>query len=1028
MRALRRILAPLALARAHLARRRARLAFVGCGLAGGAATVAAVVAGSLVARDQALGRAITEIPVETRAVKAVWFGVPAQAGTDHGGLEREARRALRLVDERKAVSVGLYRRTSIRGALVDLGAVDGLAAWVRLRSGRLPTVCRPARCEVLHVGGHGRVPEARGLRLVVVGRGDLVSKALFGNFVDSRAYHQLRTPPFLLAEGVSELMRVRELESIYRSYAWVVPLAAGSLHPWETDGFDERVARARSVLQAAEPSFDVTAPTSEVAAAGDAGRAAGRRLLLIGGEAGALLLAFAVLAAATLRRDAEAGRRRLTWFGVERWQLELMTGAEAGGAALAATLVGWSTGIAASAVIARLAGSPPGAVLRHSVLSVEAFVLVLALAAVATLVLFGSVRARRLRLGGLAFSPLDVAAVGALAVIAVGLAGGETDADALAQEGGTGVVLLLLPALAAFVAAVVCARAVVPVLRALERTTRRAAPPLRLASLSLARHPGYAAIAVAFLAVSLGLALFAESYRSTLAQGQEDQASYSVAADIVVREDLTQLVKPLEAAPLAGFRGLTRGVRARPVLRLFGAATRLEASKGVTALGLPPRTLVSVSGWRNDFSSLPRSELARRLAPDSPARLRGIELPPDAKELRLPVAVRGQPVGIDAAVAARGGTFVSIDLGRTTGRPREVLRAPVPQAARGGRLVALTFRPPRRIEEPGAAAGRAARGVLTAGRLLVTTTRGTAAAGFQGWIGANGVAATEAGARTRFHYALTNQVVSRFRPRQPTDEAPVPVLATPRVAAVAGPNGTIPIDLSGRRVVARVVATVARFPSIEGDGVVADRELLLTALNADAPGSAVANEIWLDVPDGSVAAVSRELARPPFDALEAVSLPRVRERLRADPLAQAALVTLAAAALVALALALAGLLLGVVSDLRDERGEFFELEADGAAPSDLRRLVRLRALVVAAIGLVGGIVTGALLSLLVVGFVRLTANATAPEPPLVLAVDWPVVVVAVASYAVLAAVLVLAVAARAFRASAVPARVSELAA
>ncbi len=133
------------------------------------------------------------------------------------------------------------------------------------------------------------------------------------------------------------------------------------------------------------------------------------------------------------------------------------------------------------------------------------------------------------------------------------------------------------------------------------------------------------------------------------------------------------------------------------------------------------------------------------------------------------------------------------------------------------------------------------------------------------------------------------------------------------------------------------------------------------------------------------------------------------------------------AALVALALALAGLLLGVTADLRDERGEFFELEAQGAEPADLRRLVRLRALVVAAIGLVGGILTGVVLSLLVVGFVRLTANAAAPEPPLLLVVDWPVVFLAVTSYAALAAVLVLAVAARAFRASAVPARVSELA-
>jgi hypothetical protein len=70
-------------------------------------------------------------------------------------------------------------------------------------------------------------------------------------------------------------------------------------------------------------------------------------------------------------------------------------------------------------------------------------------------------------------------------------------------------------------------------------------------------------------------------------------------------------------------------------------------------------------------------------------------------------------------------------------------------------------------------------------------------------------------------------------------------------------------------------------------------------------------------------------------------------------------------------------------------------------------------------------VAGAILGALVVDFVALTANATAPEPPLLLTVDWPRIALAVAAYAVLAAALVWTVTWNSFRAP-VPARVPEV--
>jgi ABC-type antimicrobial peptide transport system permease subunit len=111
-------------------------------------------------------------------------------------------------------------------------------------------------------------------------------------------------------------------------------------------------------------------------------------------------------------------------------------------------------------------------------------------------------------------------------------------------------------------------------------------------------------------------------------------------------------------------------------------------------------------------------------------------------------------------------------------------------------------------------------------------------------------------------------------------------------------------------------------------------------------------------------------------------------------------------ALVGFALALAGLAVAVTADLRDERGELFDLEAQGARPSTIRRHVRLRAGGVLTLGVIGGIALAAVLSVLVVSVVLVTANGRLPEPPLLLDVDWPLVLAALAAYGVCAGGLV----------------------
>jgi hypothetical protein len=997
MRSIRAATYPLRLVAGRLGRRSAPVVLVVLGIAAGASVVFGGRAGTLVAQDRAVAQAVERIPEGSRSVRAVWFGIPAQSNEPQPVLERRARAALQHAVAAPATSLVLFRETTIAGTFAGLGGVERLADWVTLRSGRLPAPCTPERCEVLRLRGEGRLPHPAGLQLVEVGEAVLDNRILFGDFLTptdnaladaevspslarAAGYHRPPPPPLFLADGVQTLGEHPALDTIFRSYAWVVPLRPGQPRLWEVDGLAAGVAQARSELQSVTSSFDLIAPVEELREAQATSRAAGRRLGIVGGEAAALLFAFALLAAMTLRTDLAAARRRLAWYGARGWQLALVTVAESGLLAVAGTAIGLAVGALGGAFVAQRAGAPVGDVLARSVLSAEGLGLALIVAAAATGVLVGAVASRGTRS---AFGLIDAAALAAIAVVLLELSRGEGDGD----------LTLLLPALVTFAAAVLVARLLRPSLRGVERLARRRSLGLRLASLSLARNPGYAVVATAFLVVSFGLALFAESYRATLVRGERDQAAHRVPLDYVVREDLRRLIPVQDAASFQRF-GELPGVEVSPVLRLTGGIGRLEGESGITLLGLPPGALVQLNGWRDSDADASRAELARRI--DAPSTLAGVRLSDALTVLRA--RTLGGNVHLFAEIEARdGGRFFRVRLGDR-----------IPAAARGGRLAGIVLEPATRLQERGADAGQALKGSVWVQLPDVPDA-------FEGWIGVGG--ATLEGETIR--YTLTNAVTTRIRPSQVVDRRPLPVLATPRLAAAADAGGLLPLQIAGERLTVRVVATVRRFPGVDGQAVVGDGEALAAAINLERPGAARLNEVWLRLRSPAGAdRIDRALAAKPFNVLDVESRRALEADAGRDPIAHGTLLALAVAAAVALALALAGILLTVLGDLRDERGELFDLEAQGASPSLLRRIVRLRALTVAAAGLVAGALTGVALAAVVTDLVGLTARATAAEPQLVLEVDVLVVLAAAAVYVLAAAALVLLATRRAFSAPA----------
>ncbi len=950
-----RLAVPVAYALRRLRANWPRTLVVALGIAVGAAVLAMTAVGSAAVQDRAVQRALAQLQPSDRAVQAVWSGVPAQSSLDYAQLDRLARAATEPILGQKPFGVLVFRQATWGGAFVNLGAVDGLARWLDLRSGRLPRRCTPADCDLIQVGGAPAAPKLPFLH--VVGRATFKPGAPLATYFGAAGG---KRPPILLAEGVRSFGRtpLPDAPLVARSYGWVVPVAPRSIHDWQLASLGARLDRAQSKLERRSDIFTIAAPTDTIAAIRATSRVAAERLLILGGDAAVLLLGFAVLASTRLRRDHRDVRRRLTWSGARRSQILLVEATEVLGITVVASLIGWAAGTGAGALLARHLGSPGWLVVEHAIFTLRVLGIGFLLAAVTAAAMLTALRVDAVTFGGLRVTVADVAALGALAAILLALARGKADASSLQSSGGTGVLLLLLPGLVLFVLAVFVARLLSPTLRLLELVARRASPSVRVALLSLARSPGEVSLTVVFFVLSIGIAVFAIAYRGTLVQGEREQARYAVPAPFVLSEDLGKLVTIQEA-------GLPSRYHATEVVRSSGYVNGSNG-RDFTLLALPAQSLGSIGGWRSDFSSRRPAELGRLLQPAATPALRGIRLSRHGTTLTLPFTTTGDRLGITAIVENRRGDFTPLDLGEhDAGTHTPTVR--IPAEARGGVIVAL------RLSFPVIAAFIAGHRASGTALSVNDASTGTLRLGraFSHWFGTHGI--TPDG--RAFHFVVNNAADSILRPHEPLEGELVPVVVTPAIARAAGPSGIVPLHVEDSVIDGKIVATTRYFPSVEGDAVVADLPTWLTAANTAEPGVATASELWLDTPP------PRGL---PLDV--ASQRARVRE-LTSDPLARGAIALLLLTALVGLALAAVGLLLTVVGDLREERGSLRDLEAQGATPADLRGHVLLRAGVVGALGLAAGIAAGAIVSALVVAVVTVTAGAENALPPLQLAFD-----------------------------------------
>lgn len=964
---------------ARLRRRGLTVAIAVAAVAAAASLIAIVSGIGLIASDATVARTLDTQGVDRPLVRVSHFSA---SNRDFDATMASADAALRA-------GIGSFTTPPVRGVLTRelldqeapvfelVIAVDDPGAWTTVLEGRLPAPCvTGTRCEAILLAeaappfDFSVARPAPDVALAIVGRGHIDPAVPFGDLDQRGPFGEMpigggdyqtgrSSPAVLLVNGVEALARMPALTTTGRTYVWATPLDTAAIHPWTVGRFRDTIEATTRALVADDTAFTVSSPIAEIDAGLARAEAARGRLLLIGSLGVAILLAFAVFLALVVRDDVGAESARLAAIGARRRERAAFLVLEAAIPAVAGGAIGWLAGSLVVAALAAWSGVAVGPVLAGALLEPTSLlaagaVLVVTIAATVAATAPGLPRGGTVRIAG---------AVTVTAAVLLGwqlATSGPLGAPSLASAIASPTVVLLPPVLA-FLVALLLTTAMPPLLQALARRWRRAPLPVRLSLLSISREPGRPAATLTLLAFSIGAIVFATSWSASLRQGIDDAAAYRSGLDLRVTELGTGLSISRSVVPLERYAALGADVRLVPVYR---DASTTQPGGRVDILAIAPAALPTLPGWRADFSATPIADLAARMAVPTPAggwATGGHRLPPDARDLALRFRYDGDPLRLDAIISTDGGDATRVELGTILDGMTEV-RARLPDGAVGGRLTALIFRNDRIVAGSGH---------------QHDVFRATVA--FDGLDGLVDAAPID----------LEVFTVSTVIVRAPaaTDGLVLPAIVSPGLAVDAGPGGTLELHIGGGSVPLRVVGTADRAPTMTDPQprfVVVPLDPFLAALAAAVPGAGRPSEMWITAatPD-RLAEVRTALGGPPFRFAEVTSRADLIATRAGDPLSQAIVWALIVAALAGLGLSTGGLVLGTVTDLRDERGELADLEAQGVPPSSLRWHALARTAWLAVGGAVGGLAVGVLLAFLVTGALAIDASGAVPIPPLI---------------------------------------------
>ena len=906
------------------------------------------------------------------------------SGESAASLDNAVRTGLSDAGVTSVARALVFKPISISSTVVSLAALDQIDSRVRLTSGRLPSVCVPARCEVVSVQlpgvrntFAGAVRAERELGIVVTGTAELTDHRLVGvGLIGANR-------PLLLGGDPERIADLATLQLFGRTLGWFGTLDGQTIAATGVDQYSATLgALVYQVNLAGDGPLSITWPAEAVAAAEARAAASADRFAVLGAGAGALQLGFCLVVAAWVRRRQQLVGLLLIRRGGSAAQVTGVTLLQAIPSVLLGLAIG--TGVAALMVALRGAGVETGArpaAAASAVMSAGPVLVVLAVLAVlgvTAVACWPATRAEAARY--LAVFALVASALVPFLVL-TGEAGNPPASAAGASTGPTDT----LPTLA-IVASVVSVGLLTalawPYLVSLRRRAPRMVTAVSSTRIIARRRPLLPMVTAGFLAASCCLLVFTAGYRESLRQSGEDQAAYRVPLDISVAAS-ARVAAPLEALDGDRLREVAPGVMVRPVVS--SAVTAFGGTPGAMVLpltGADPEALTAMHEFPSvTGATVTADALAQQLSADRTSGAAAPAIPAGAERISL------RADGVDADIT------LGLWLTDTDGRQQQVrligsgpeLTAELPGGgalfAQGLEIAESEIRITRREHARESGVDHQ----VTAGRLRLSQLRIDGQAVTWDWSGwGSGQADVEtqpasADIAYRFDDArivLTPGFVA------PENRPPLAVAVDPETAARAGAAGRLVLTVNGQGVPARIVAVLPRFPVASKHFILADRPTVVSLLNEIAPGTAYVSQVWIAVPSESLATVRDTLMSSPASATTLSFRADLARAIIGDPVATRSILLLAAAGAVALGLALVAAGTAVRADLEESQVDQLALELDGVTPAGLRSRLLRRSLLVAVVGVPIGLAGGLLLTILGVRLLLTGPGGEVVVPPL----------------------------------------------
>jgi hypothetical protein len=957
-------------------RRRSAAALVALSVAGSIVVLGSLLGVGIVTEDLATRRALTDLAPPDRLIGVTRYSLGGYEDADAERIANEALQPVLDVTE-PIVAVRLYQppREPFR-----ILAMDGAADWVEVAQGRLPVPCAgTSPCEAIRIG-----PSA-----LPNGVGDI------GTSVDLEGLHfdivgvALPSPNLPLAvirpDGLALMIEgrvgIREsagLLDVPRTGFWLAPIDPTQVHSWTLADLDTRVDEVRRSLAPAGQSYLLSTPESTLATVHARTQVAIGRLVFISSLIVGVLLAFAAFAAAIERSDVALEDRRLRAAGASRGARLLFVLGEAVLPALAGAVVGEILAAVAVGVLASSQGAPVDVVVGLALLQPAGIGLTALLVGLAMLAIVLGVHPAAGRL----LEPRVVVA----AVLPAGLilawnqlSSGPADPTKLAGDAMSPGSVLLPGAIGL---SVILGSLVLlpPLLRGLARASRRAPLSIRLAAISVAREPLRPAAVMTLLAFSVGAVVFGQVYSATLRQGAADQAAFAAGLDVRVQTLAAEGRFATEVIPLLQGGQVGSDVGVQPMIRTPGESA---TKRTFTLVGIDGPAIGELNGWRPDFSTQTPAALGAAIEQDGEWQLASHALPAGVREVRIDVDYVGDPIRVSAVIQEADGGVRYVPMGEfapgrqtLTGVVLDTVELKVftPEQPAGWRVLGLLASNGGDAGGGGSAQGQRQEGDATISGLgdLIDPSKPV-------------------------HVTVSGEGGQLIRPPARTDDLVLPAIVSPDLAGDVDASGILDALVgSNLRLKLRPIGTTALFPTIVDPGrvVIVDLQPLLLAMNARDPGTGAPNQVLIRTPsDARTAAVVEALRQEPFPQLVVQSRPATEEERATDPFAIGLVWGLAIGAVAGLLLSLMGVLLATSAELRDERGELWELEAQGTTPRSLTSLVVVRTVAMCAFGSVTGILVGVGLGWFVASSIGVGGEGRVPVPQLVLVAPWLLIVV-----------------------------------